>query len=255
MASRARAADQTSPGIFAAPQAPLPAGALPAGALPASTLPRRHPARRRPARPIPGVASPGASRAAHRPPASHRRESGAAGPGEPGPRPARRPRPGRPPDPRWYRRPRWLAALAAAAVLVAGLGASAGLATGRPAGQGHGHHAADVARAQTHAERADERADRDQQKRGGHGPAPALDLHAGQIPGHGDLHRAGDRHHHGGVPASRASRPCTRRTPPRSRRNSGHFRQDFSDCGAQLTYGEVGWNHNFQPPRRPPWIR
>ncbi len=28
--------------------------------------------------------------------------------------------------------------------------------------------------------------------------------------------------------------------------NSDQFRQNFSDCGAQGTYGEVGWNHLFQ---------
>ena len=28
--------------------------------------------------------------------------------------------------------------------------------------------------------------------------------------------------------------------------NSNQFRQNFSDCGSQGTYGEVGWNHLFQ---------
>src|SRR5262249_48871045 len=28
--------------------------------------------------------------------------------------------------------------------------------------------------------------------------------------------------------------------------NSGQFRQNFMDCGSQATYGEVGWNHDFQ---------
>jgi hypothetical protein len=32
--------------------------------------------------------------------------------------------------------------------------------------------------------------------------------------------------------------------------NSGRFRQDFSDCGSQGTYGEVGWNHLFQHTRK-----
>jgi hypothetical protein len=31
-----------------------------------------------------------------------------------------------------------------------------------------------------------------------------------------------------------------------SAQNSGQFRQNFNDCGAQGTYGEVGWNHLFQ---------
>ncbi len=28
--------------------------------------------------------------------------------------------------------------------------------------------------------------------------------------------------------------------------NSGQFKQNFSDCGSQTTFGEVGWNHLFQ---------
>ncbi len=28
--------------------------------------------------------------------------------------------------------------------------------------------------------------------------------------------------------------------------NSNQFKQNFNDCGAQGTYGEVGWNHLFQ---------
>jgi len=31
--------------------------------------------------------------------------------------------------------------------------------------------------------------------------------------------------------------------------NSNQFKQNFSDCGAQGTYGEVGWNHLFQHTR------
>ena len=32
--------------------------------------------------------------------------------------------------------------------------------------------------------------------------------------------------------------------------NSNQFKQNFSDCGAQGTYGEVGWNHLFQHTRK-----
>ena len=32
--------------------------------------------------------------------------------------------------------------------------------------------------------------------------------------------------------------------------NAGRFRQDFSDCGSQATFGEVGWNHLFQHTRK-----
>ena len=31
--------------------------------------------------------------------------------------------------------------------------------------------------------------------------------------------------------------------------NSGHFQQNFNDCQSQTTYGEVGWNHQFQHPK------
>ena len=32
--------------------------------------------------------------------------------------------------------------------------------------------------------------------------------------------------------------------------NSNQFKQDFSDCGSQATFGEVGWNHLFQHTRK-----
>jgi hypothetical protein len=32
--------------------------------------------------------------------------------------------------------------------------------------------------------------------------------------------------------------------------NSGQFKQNFSDCGSQTTFGEVGWNHLFQHTRK-----
>ena len=32
--------------------------------------------------------------------------------------------------------------------------------------------------------------------------------------------------------------------------NSGQFKQNFSDCGSQATFGEVGWNHLFQHPKK-----
>jgi hypothetical protein len=31
--------------------------------------------------------------------------------------------------------------------------------------------------------------------------------------------------------------------------NSGHFQQNFNDCQSQATYGEAGWNHQFQHPK------
>ena len=65
---------------------------------------------------------------------SHRRDYGIAGPGEPGQSAGAPPSQGEPRGPRWYRQPRWLAALAAAVVLLAGLGTWAGLS-------GSGSHA------------------------------------------------------------------------------------------------------------------
>ena len=233
MASRARAADQTSPGIFAAPPAPSPPAPSP-------------PASRAPAPPYSWSSQPSASQAAHRPPASHRRESGAAGPGEPG-QPAGAPPPaGRPPDPRWYRRPRWLAALAAAAVLVAGLGTWAGLAAAGPQAKGTAtmpptspaprHTPSALMSALTVTNRSGEATGLLPPSTCTQGnpatvtctaPATGITTVVFQTyPGLKALYAA--------YTAKVASL------------NSGHFRQDFSDCGAQLTYGEVGWNHNFQ---------
>jgi serine/threonine-protein kinase len=31
--------------------------------------------------------------------------------------------------------------------------------------------------------------------------------------------------------------------------NSGQFKQNFNDCESEATYGEVGWNHQFQHPK------
>ena len=67
--------------------------------------------------------------------ASHRREYGIAGPGEPGqPAAAAPPSPGGPREPQWYRRPRWIAVLAAVVLLLAGAGTWVGLS-------GSGSHA------------------------------------------------------------------------------------------------------------------
>ena len=67
--------------------------------------------------------------------ASHRREYGVAGPGEPGPPAAAPPpSPGGPREPQWYRRPRWIAALAAVVLVLAGVGTWVGLS-------GSGSHA------------------------------------------------------------------------------------------------------------------
>jgi serine/threonine protein kinase len=53
---------------------------------------------------------------------SHRREYGAAGPGEPGQPAGAPPSQGGPPGQHWYRQPRWIAVLAALVLVVAGVG-------------------------------------------------------------------------------------------------------------------------------------
>src|SRR5436190_6105930 len=65
---------------------------------------------------------------------SHRREYGAAGPGQPGQPAGAPPPPGQPRGPHWYRRPRWIAVLAALVLVLAGVGTWAGLS-------GSGSHA------------------------------------------------------------------------------------------------------------------
>src|SRR5690348_1827991 len=61
--------------------------------------------------------------------ASHRREHGAAGPAEPDRAAGAPPSPREPRGPRWYRQPRWIAVLAAAVLVIAGLGTWIGLST------------------------------------------------------------------------------------------------------------------------------
>jgi len=178
--------------------------------------------------------------------ASHPRESGAAGPGGPG-QPAGTPPPAGPPRDRgWYRRPRRLAALAAAVVIIAGLGTWAGLTA-----------------AGSHAKSATTMTSpKPKPKHTTSALMNALIL----------TNKSGEAR--GQLPPS----TCTQDNPAKvtctaptagisavvfqaypgltalyaaytaevTSLNAGHFRQDFSDCGAQDTYGEVGWNHNYQ---------
>ena len=185
---------------------------------------------------------------------SHRREPGLAGPGEPGQPAGVGPAPGRarePRGPRWYRRPRWLAVLAAVVVAAAGLGTWAGLnaAGSHPAHQMTmppvsarpkpkpamsalmnaltlADHSADAAgRLPPSACRQD-------------GPAkvtctaPVTGISGVVFQTYPDLKAL-----YAAYTAKVASL------------NSGHFQQDFNDCQTQATYGEVGWNHQFQHPK------
>src|SRR5215470_4090303 len=128
LASRVRAAGPASPGGVATPPVPGPPGVGPAGtSQPGVDQPgvdQRSVDQRSVDQPGAGRAGSGQSGGTRTP---HRREFGAAGPGEPG-QPAGAPPPaGRPRDPRWYRRPGWLAVVAAVILVVAGLGTWAAL--------------------------------------------------------------------------------------------------------------------------------
>jgi len=181
---------------------------------------------------------------------SHRREFGVAGPGEPGQPAAAPPAQGGPRGPRWYRQPRWIAALAAVVVLLAGVGIWAGLSGGS-----NGHPSASMTMSHT--------------------PKPT--------PTTGALMNAvmlanTSLHAKGLLPASACKQDtpthvtCTAPAPgitgavfqtyPNQKAlyaaymaevsslNSGQFKQNFADCGSQLTYGEVGWNHLYQHTKR-----
>jgi hypothetical protein len=179
---------------------------------------------------------------------SHRREFGTAGPGEPG-QPAGAPPPaGRPREPRWYRRPRWLAALAAVILVAAGLGTWAGLS-------GSGSHATGATTMPSMSAKPK--------------PTPttgalmnALILANKSADATGQLPPSTCKQDNPAkvtctAPAAGISGVVFQTYPSLkamyaaytakvSSVNSGQFRQNFSDCGSQGTYGEVGWNHLFQ---------
>jgi hypothetical protein len=173
--------------------------------------------------------------------ASHRREPGAPDPGQQaGPPPAGSP------EPPWHRRPRWIAALAAVVVLLAGLGTWAGVS-----GFGSHHKAALAATP----------------------PKPkkpkTSELMAALIL----ANKSADAK--GLIPPStckqRTSTTVTCAAPSSgitgvifqtfpnqkalyaayetrvaSLSPKHQFKQNFSDCESQLTYGEISWNHLFK---------
>ena len=169
-------------------------------------------------------------------------EAGQPGAGTPPP-------PGQPKGPRWYRQPRWLAALAAAVVLLAGVGTWAGLS-------GSGSHA----RASTMPSTSPK-------------PRPTTSAlmnaiiltnksaHAQGLLPPSTCKQASATHVTCTAPAAGISGVVFQTYPDQkalyaaytaevSSLNSGKFRQDFADCGSQATYGEVGWNHLYQHTRK-----
>ena len=177
---------------------------------------------------------------------SYRQDYGAASPAEPGHPAAAPPSPGQPRGPQWYRQPRWIAVLAAVALILAGVGTWVGLS-------GSGSHAKATTTMPSMSAK----------------PTPA----AGPLMSALALaDKSGDAT--GKLPPSTCKQDnptrvtCTAPAPgvsgvvfqtypslkalyaaytaKVSSLNSNQFRQNFNDCGAQGTYGEVGWNHLFQ---------
>jgi serine/threonine protein kinase len=177
--------------------------------------------------------------------ASHRREPAAPDPAGPGRQPGPPPAAG-PPDPRWYRRPRWIAALAAVVLLLAGLGTWAGVS-----GFGSHHKAAPAATPpKPKKPRTSELmaalalADKAPDAKGMIPPAackqrtPATVTCAAPAPGiTGVIFQT--------FPDQKALYAAYQARV--ASLSPGHqFRQNFSDCESQRTYGEISWNHLFQ---------
>jgi serine/threonine-protein kinase len=181
--------------------------------------------------------------------ASHRRQYGIAGPGEPGQPAGAPPSPGGPREPRWYRRPRWIVALAAVVVLLAGVGTWVGLS-----GSG------------THPKAAMKMSSTPKPKptAGALMTALALTNKSGDATGKlppSTCKQNSATHVTCTAPASGIS-AAVFQTYPSSKAlyaaytarvtalNSNQFKQNFNDCGSQATFGEVGWNHLFQHTRK-----
>jgi serine/threonine protein kinase len=181
--------------------------------------------------------------------ASHRREPGAPGPGGPGQQAGAAlssAGPAGPREPRWYRRPRWIAVLAAAVLLLAGLGTWGGLSL---SGSGS-HHKAALAPTSPK-------------------PKPKTsELMAALILANKSSDATGKLPPSTCKQVGSATVTCTAPSPgitgvifqtyPNQKAlyaaymarvaslNSGHqFKQNFRDCESQGTYGEISWNHQF----------
>ena len=189
----------------------------------------------------PGYDQPGSGRSGSHHPggtvASHRREHG-TGPGEPGQPAGAQPPPGRPGGPHWYRQPRWIAVLAAAVLVLAGLGTWIGLSGSS------GHAGASGTRS--------------------HKPVPsalmkALILANKSSDAQGELPPSTCKQNTPTyvtctAPATGVSTAVFQTYPSLkalytaymakvSALNSGQFKQNFKDCEFQDTYGEVSWNY------------
>jgi len=181
--------------------------------------------------------------------ASHRREYGIAGPGEPGHSAGAPPSAGGPREPKWYRRPRWIAALAAVVVLLAGVGTWVGLSGSGP------HAKATVKMSST---------PKPKPKTSALMTALALTNKSGDATGKlppSTCKQDSSTHVTCTAPAAGISAVVFQTYPSLkalyaaytarvTALNSNQFKQNFNDCGSQVTFGEVGWNHLFQHTRK-----
>jgi hypothetical protein len=193
----------------------------------------------------PGAGQPGGTLT------SHRRESGIAPPREPGRHAGAQPPPGRPRGPRWYRQPRWLALLAVLILAVAGLGIWAGLSASGSHGKG--------------ATTMPSMSAKPKPKPATSALMNALILANKSADAKGQLPPSTCKQDSAATvtctaPATGVSGVVFQTYPSLkalyaaytakiSSLNSGQFKQNFNDCGFQATYGEVGWNHQFQHPK------
>ena len=163
--------------------------------------------------------------------ASHRREYGIADPGGPGQSAGAPPSQDGPRGPRWYRQPRWIAALAAAVLVVAGLGTWIGLSTSGTTP----HKPVPSALTKTLI------------------LANQTSLAKGLLPP-STCQQDTPTHVTCTAPATGITAAVFQTYPSRTALyaaytakvtslNSGQFKQNFSNCGPQALYGEVGWNH------------
>jgi serine/threonine protein kinase len=180
---------------------------------------------------------------------SHRREQSAPDQGGPGPGDqqagATPPPSAGPGEPRWYRQPRWIAALAAVVLILAGVGTWAGLS-------GSGSHKNVAAPSMSPKPKPKTSA-----------LMAALTLADASADATGKLPPSTCKQGVSTAVTCTAPAPgitgAVFQTFPNQRAlytaymakvaslNTGNqFKQNFKDCESQDTYGEIGWNHQFQ---------
>ena len=184
--------------------------------------------------------------------ASHRRERGISGPGEPGQPAGAQPPPGRPRGPRWYRQPRWLALLAVLILAVAGLGIWAGV-------NGSSSHQGNTAMPSMSAKPKPKKATLS-------ALMSALRLTNQSSDAKGLLPSSTCKQQGSNMVTCVAPAPGineaefhtypnltvlynTYMAEVMSLSSPSQFKQNYNDCELEQTVGEAGWNHQFQHPK------